>query len=114
MTGVLPCPALQLMEQLVLGKLQLLQFVPIGWLLRLWRFSDEFKQDVLYPIIGSFNGTGGPWLDITSGSSCLRMLSCAAMTWSFMHRARSKGVIGDEVLQWLSDVLAGLPSHSLV
>eukprot|EP00891_Asterochloris_glomerata_P008533 jgi/Astpho2/8533/fgenesh1_pg.00125_%23_37_t len=48
-----------LMEQLVLGKLQLLQFVPIGWLLRLWRFSDEFKQDVVYPIVGSFNGTGG-------------------------------------------------------
>ena len=92
MTGVLLCPILQLMEQLVLGKLQLLQFVPNGWLLRLWRFSDEFKQDMLYPIIGSFNGTGDLWLDITSGSSCSPMLTCAAMTSSLMHRAKSKGV----------------------
>ena len=81
------CPALQLMEQLVLGRLQLLQFVPIGWLLRLWRFSDEFKQDVLYPVIGSFNGTGELWLGIAGASSCSPVLGCAAVTSSLMHCA---------------------------
>ena len=71
----------------MLGKLQLLQFVPIGWLLRLWRFSDEFKQDVVYPIVGSFNGTGELWLSIAGASSCFSMLHCGAGGPSVLHCA---------------------------
>ncbi|KAK9820551.1 hypothetical protein WJX72_011577 [[Myrmecia] bisecta] len=49
---------LELLRSMMQGWRQALGVLPIGWLLRMLRFSNEFQRDILYPLLVTLNGTG--------------------------------------------------------